>query len=117
MAKKVRRKLEEEEAAAFEFPVFDETGFVAKEFALTTAVALASLVAIVIGVVAWLATRAGLDWAIPFVLGFVLVAASPTLLGRLRSGTAPYTKSDWIGLLALEFFGFLAVWFVLVNVA
>ena len=31
MAKKVRRKLEEEEAAAFEFPTFDEVAFVEKE--------------------------------------------------------------------------------------
>ncbi len=116
MAKKVRRKLEEEEAAAFEFPTFDELGFVTKEFELAGALVLAVVIAVVIGVVDWILTRAGLPWFAPFGLGVLLVAVSPFLIGRLRRRSDLYTKGDWAGLIALEFFGFLALWFVLVNV-
>ena len=49
MAKKVRRKLEEEEAAAFEFPVFDEVGFVTKEYELMGGVTVASVIAVALG--------------------------------------------------------------------
>ncbi len=116
MAKKVRRKPDEaEEEEAFEFPVFDEAGFAAKEFELTTAVAIGAGIAVVLGALAWLATAAGLPWYLPFGLGFLVVIFSPYLLGRLRRGSSAYTKGDWAGVLALEFFGFLALWFLLVN--
>jgi hypothetical protein len=117
MAKKVRRRLEEEEAAAFQFPVFDETAFITKEFELSIALVLATAVAFLLGLLAWVATRTGLPWYAPFSLGLVAVALSPYLLRRLRAKSDVYTKGDWAGLIALEFFGWLALWFVLVNVA
>ncbi|HYA10777.1 MAG TPA: hypothetical protein VEH10_03795 [Thermoplasmata archaeon] len=117
MAKKVRRKLDEEaEAKAFDFPVFDEVGFAKKEFALTGAVALASGVAVLLGALAWLCTSVDLPWYVPFPLGFLVTLLSPTFLGRLTSNSSVFTKGDWAGIVALEFFGFLAVWFLLVNV-
>ena len=47
MAKKVRRKLEEEEASAFEFPPFDEVAFATKEYELTYGLSLAGMIAVV----------------------------------------------------------------------
>ena len=117
MAKKVRRKLEEEEAAAFEFPVFDEKAFVAKEFEMMWPVALAGLVAILLGILGWALTAAGMFAAIPWVLGFLGILASPFLIRRMRAKSSLYTKGDWAGLIALEFFGWLAIWFVLLNLS
>lgn len=116
MAKKVRRKPDEEaEEKAFDFPVFDEVAFATKEFALTTATAIAGGIAVALGVFAGYCTSLGLYWYVPFPIAFLIAVLSPMLLGRLNWGTAVFTKGDWAGLVALEFFGFLAVWFVLVN--
>jgi hypothetical protein len=117
MAKKVRRKLEEEEAAAFEFPVFDEVSFVKKEFEMGVALAVAAFLTILMGAVSWALTRAGVPWFGPFALGILLMIASPFIIRRLRPHSDMYTKGDWAALLAMEFFGWLALWFVLVNVA
>ncbi len=115
MAKKVRRP-PEDEAASFEFPTFDESGFLSKEFELGSALALASVFALVAGVLSFAATLLGLLWYVPFGLGILYVAVSPFLIRRLRSKSELYTKGDWAGLIALQFFGWLALWFVLVNV-
>jgi hypothetical protein len=117
MAKKVRRKLEEEEAAAFEFPVFDEVAFVSKEFEMTYALAIAGALTIVLGVLGWVLSVAGLFWYIVFPIGIVVLALSPMLVRRLRPKASAYTKGDWAGLIALEFFGWLALWFVLQNLS
>jgi len=45
------------------------------------------------------------------------VILSPLIIGRLRNGSSVFTKGDWAGVIAMEFFGFLAVWFLLVNAA
>ncbi|HTP54818.1 MAG TPA: hypothetical protein VML94_07700 [Thermoplasmata archaeon] len=115
MAKKARRRIEEEEAAAFEFPVFDEVAFVTKEFELASAVAIATILTLVLGTVAWALTRLGLLWYLTFLVGIVGLVLSPFLIQRLRERSDLYTKGDWAGLIALEFFGFLALWFVLAN--
>jgi hypothetical protein len=118
VAKKVRRKPDEEaEEKAFDFPVFDERAFASKEFLLTGAVTLAGVIAVLVGAFAWLCTSIALPWYVPFPIAFAIVAASPVFLGRVLRGSSVFTKGDWAGLLFLEFFGFLAVWFVLVNVA
>jgi hypothetical protein len=117
MAKKVRRKLEEEEAAAFEFPVFDEVGFMNKEFELTFALSLAGGYAVLLGILSWAMTISGLVWYIVFPLGLLLVALSPFLIRRLRTKSSVYTKGDWAGLIALQFFTWLALWFVLLNLS
>jgi hypothetical protein len=117
MAKKVRRKLEEEEEAAFEFPVFDEMAFVTKEFELTTALALAGVFAVLLGIVSWVLTTSGLGWYIVLPLGIFLLAVTPFVIRRLRVKSSTYTKGDWAGLLALEFFAWLALWFVLLNLS
>lgn len=117
MAKKVRRKPEEETAAAFEFPVFDEVGFVTKEFELMSALILAAVIALVLGILSWALTVTGLPWFVPFAIGLLGIALSPYLIRRLRVRSKLYTKTDWMGLVALQFFGWLALWFVLLNVS
>jgi len=117
MAKKVRRKLEEEEAAAFEFPAFDEVGFVTKEFELTAALVIVSLFAIGLGIVGWVMTAEAINAFVPFFIGIVGLVASPYAIRRMRSRSSLFTRGDWAGLLALEFFGWLALWFVLFNVS
>ncbi len=117
MAKKARRKLEEEEAAAFEFPVFDEAAYASKEFELGTGLMLAGLFTVLLGVLGWVLTVAGLPSLVPFGIGLVVIGASPFVIGRLRSASSLFTKGDWAGLIMLEFFGFLALWFLLLNLS
>jgi hypothetical protein len=116
MAKKARRKLEEEEAAAFEFPVFDEVAFVTKEFEMAAAVGVAIVFTISFGIVSWLLSRVTMIWWAGFVSGFIGLIISPFAIQQLRAQSDIYTKADWAGLIALEFFGWLALWFVLINV-
>ncbi len=116
MAKKVRRKPDEEaEEKAFDFPVFDEVAFATKEFQLTGGVAIAGAIAVLLGAFAWLCTSATLPWYVPFPICFLVAILTPWFLGRLVAGASAFTKGDWAGIVALEFFGFLAVWFVLVD--
>jgi predicted metal-binding membrane protein len=116
MAKKAKRKLEEEEEEAFEFPVFDDAAFVKKEFALATGLGIASGFAVGVGLIAFGLTLAGLQWWAPFALGILLTAATPFLLRRIQSQSSQFTKGDWVGLIFLVFFGYLAIWLVLVDV-
>jgi hypothetical protein len=116
VAKKVRRKPDEDaEEKAFDFPVFDEVAFADKEFGLTGAIVLAGLIALALGAFAWACTSGGLGWYVPFPIAFFLVVLSPVFLGRWIAKASRFTKGDWAGVIVLEFFGFLAVWFVLVN--
>ncbi|HLN50775.1 MAG: hypothetical protein ACLQD9_05400 [Thermoplasmata archaeon] len=116
MAKKVRRNPEAEEEAKFEFPEFDEAGFVSKELELTIALALACGFAVLLGLLSWFLTSILVPWWAPFLVGFAGIIVGPLAIRRLRSRSEIYTKGDWAGLIALMFFGWLALWFVLVNV-
>jgi hypothetical protein len=115
MAKKARRKLEEEEAAAFEFPPFDEAAFATKEFELGMGLLLAGIITLAIGVLSWALSVSGLPWFVPLILGAALIVVSPFLIRRLRTLSSLYTKGDWAGLIAMEFFGWFALWFVLLD--
>ena len=117
MAKKVRRKPAEEQAPAFEFPVFDEVAFLTKEFEMAYALGLAGAFTVLIGILSWALSVLGLFWYVVFPVGVVLIALVPFLIRRLRSRSSTYTKGDWAGLIALEFFGWLALWFVLLNLS
>lgn len=117
MAKKVRRKLEEEEAAAFEFPVFDETSFTTKEFELGAGLLLAGIITLAIGFVSWAVTVVlGSPW-VPLALGIFAIILSPFAIQRLRKLSSLYTKGDWAGLIMMEFFGWFALWFLLLNLS
>jgi hypothetical protein len=121
VAKKARKRLEEEaEAASFEFPVFDEQGFIAHEYEQTFATLYAVLIALALGVLsaalggALAAAAPALEALIPILVAIAVIIASPLLLARLRD-TSTYTKGDWASVILLEVFGWLGVWFLLAN--
>lgn len=123
MAKKARKRLEEEaEASAFEFPEFDTEGFLRHEFEQSIATGLALILAVALGVVSFLLTHllAGpaplFEGVVPAVVGIAVVAGSPALIGRLRSASDEYTKGDWVSLLLIEIFGWIGIWFLLTDV-
>jgi hypothetical protein len=117
MAKKARKKMEDDAVPAFEFPPFDDAGFLWKEYELATATAFAGVFALALGLMGWVLTGIGLNGFIPLGLGVLVMAGSVYLLQRIRPNAAHYTKGDWAGLLALEFFGWFAIWFLLLNLA
>jgi hypothetical protein len=117
MAKKARKKLEEDAEPAFEFPTFDEAGFVWKEYELAAATVYAAVFALVIGLATWALSAAGVNGFIPLALGLAGIVGSVFAIQWLRPTSRTYTKGDWAGLIALEFFGWLALWFVLLNLA
>lgn len=119
MAKKVRSRPEESEEHRFEFPVFDEEAFIRHELDLTWGMAMAVVIAIVAGTLSALLSAAGgaaLPVVAPVGLGILLIVASPFLYLRLRPSAESYTKGDWAGMVALEVFGWLGVWFLLISV-
>jgi hypothetical protein len=116
VAKKARKRLEEDAVPAFEFPKFDESGFIWKEFELTSATGLAGLLALVLGVVTWLLTSTGLNGYISLGIGIAGLVGSAFLIQMVRPNSRHYTKGEWAGLIALEFFGWFAVWFLLLNI-
>jgi hypothetical protein len=118
MAKKVRRRLEEEEAAkSFEFPVFDDVAFVSHEFELTYATALGALLALAEGLLSWAFSVVGLPWFAAAIVAPAMIIASPFLILRLRSRAIEYTKGDWAGLIVIQLFGWLALWFLFLNLS
>jgi hypothetical protein len=115
MAKKARRKLEEEEEQAFEFPPFDEDGFATKEFELGSGLLLAGIITLLIGFISWAISTTGITVWVPLALGILVIALSPFVIQRFRTLSTLYTKGDWAGLIAMEFFGWFALWFLLLN--
>ncbi|MCI4317914.1 MAG: hypothetical protein L3J96_05190 [Thermoplasmata archaeon] len=117
MAKKAKRKLEEDEAnASFEFPEFDERKFIVHEFEQSWAIAIAFALSGLLGALSYLIDRVNLPLIFPVVVGVGLVALSPFLILRIRPLASEYTKGDWAGLILTEFFGWLGIWFLLLNV-
>jgi hypothetical protein len=92
VAKKVRRKLEQEDEPAFEFPTFDEKAFADKEFELTFALSLAGIFCVLLGVLSWALSVIGLWWFEVFPLGLVLIGVSPSVIARLRAKSSVYTR-------------------------
>lgn len=113
MAKKVRARIEEKEENTFEFPVFDDRTFVRHELELTWATIIVVAVAILLALLSYAVSRTALPVAIAAVIGVVGVAASPSLVQRIRESAGSYTKGDWAGLIAVELFLWLGVWFLL----
>jgi hypothetical protein len=117
MAKKARRKLDEDaEADAFTFPEFDERKFLRHEYEQTAATGLAIGLAILLGFVSWAIDRVGLPLVVPVVVSVAVIVFSPYLFLRVRETAGEYTKGDWAGLILTETFGWLGVWFLLLDV-
>lgn len=113
MAKKGRQKIEEKESTAFEFPVFDETGFIRHELDLSWATVIALTFSVLLGVLGAVAVHFGLPFTIPIVIGILGIAAIPSTVQSIRHSDEVYTKGDWAGILAVAFFVWLGVWFLL----
>ncbi|MCI4325766.1 MAG: hypothetical protein L3K00_07825 [Thermoplasmata archaeon] len=117
MAKKGKRKLDEAgEIKPFEFPAFDERKFLLHEYEQTVATVIAITLAVVLGVVSWAMDRAGLPLVVPVVVSIALIVFSPYLFQRVRDAAGDYTKGDWAGLILTEAFGWLGIWFLLIDV-
>jgi len=117
VAKKAKRKLEEEAENAFEFPEFDEKGYLAHEFEQFYATVTGFVLGVVIGVAAFGVGLTGVSVYLPLGVGLAGTAAGALVIRQLRAGSADYTKGDWAALVALMFFTFLGFWFLLANVA
>jgi hypothetical protein len=120
MAKKARRKLDEDESPAFQFPEFDVRTFLTHEYEQTYATAIVIVLAVLLALLAValdsILNGTGLATLVPLVLGVAIVAFTPFLILRLRGPAKQYTKGDWAGLILTEVFGFLGLWFLLLNV-
>ncbi|HXQ94656.1 MAG TPA: hypothetical protein VN864_05775 [Thermoplasmata archaeon] len=115
MAKKARRKAEEEEANEFTFPEFDERNFLRHEYEQTFAMGIALAIAIGLGAISWAIDSAGLPVVIPIVVAAAAIVFSPFLYLRIRDIAGEYTKGDWAGLILMETFGWLGIWFLLLD--
>jgi Na+/H+-dicarboxylate symporter len=118
MAKKVRAKPEPVEESRFEFPVFDERAFISHELELTYGMAFGIVLSVLAGLLsAWITLNVGsaIPVATPVVIGVGIMVATPLVFPRLRASAADYTKSDWAGVLALEFFAWLGLWLLIAG--
>jgi hypothetical protein len=117
MAKKAKRKLDEDGAIKpFEFPEFDERKFLRHEYEQTFATGIAISIAVFLGVVSWAMDRVGLPLIVPVVFSIAFVVFSPYLYLRIRETATEYTKGDWAGLILTEAFGWLGIWFLILDV-
>jgi hypothetical protein len=113
MAKKGRQKIEEEKATAFEFPVFDETGFIRHELDLSWATVIALTLAFLLGVLGAVVVHIGLPYTVSIAIGVLGLAAVPSTIQTVRHSREVYTKGDWAGIIAVAFFVWVGVWFLL----
>lgn len=126
MAKKVRKRLEEDQKVKeFEFPHFDARGFIHHELEQSYATAVSLTFAILLAVVSWRLTAAGLAnpaiGILPFVLGSLALGvvgafAMSLVLRRYRPKAEEYKRGDWVGLLMTYLFLWAGLWALLVNV-
>lgn len=117
MAKKVRRKPEEDdEVHSFKFPEFDERKFLDHEYDQTRATIVAFLFSVLVAFVSFGLDRAGVWLGLAPLAGIALIAASPFVIREFKSEKVEYTKGDWAALILMELFGWLGIWFVLGNV-
>jgi hypothetical protein len=115
MAKKARRKADENAEPAFEFPVFDDHAFLSHEFEMTIATSIALGIAVLLGLLSWSLEVVALPWFVPVGLSIAIIAAAPVILTRIRTEARTYTKGDWAGLFLMEIFGWLGFWFLFAN--
>ncbi len=122
MAKKVRPKAADATPAepSFQFPVFDEKAFVTKEYEVTLGMVVTGLLSVVVGIASWAVTAALASfsdaWVLSVLIGFAGLLGLHPLVNSLHPRAHVYTKGDWAGLMAVVFFGWLAIWFMLSDI-
>lgn len=119
MAKKVRPRPTEDrpQEPGFEFPVFDEAAYLDKEFEITRGMAIAGLLAVGVGIASWAGTSAGLPWPAQIVFGIIGLIVVYPVVHALHPRAHVFSTGDWAALLATVFFGWLAIWFMLLDLA
>ena len=116
MAKKARRRLEEaEEEEAFRFPDFDERKILAHEYEQSFATAFAVVFAVLLGLMGWALDRTSIATAVPWLIGFFGVVATPFVRRMLRPRSGEYSKGDWAWIVLTTCFGWLGLWFLFLN--
>jgi hypothetical protein len=116
VAKKAKRKIEEEEEAKFDFPVFDDRAFVTHELELTWATLIAFGLAVLAALLSTIGQRA-LAPVIGLAIGVAFLIGGPLLIRNLRISSGDYTKGDWAGVILILFFAWLGLWFLFQSVA
>jgi hypothetical protein len=115
VAKKVRKKTDElEEYRSFQFPSFDESRFLTHEFDQMAGTLAAISIAVGLGIASFFITHIGIPY-VPVVLALVVVIFSPSLIRRIHRPVTPFTKGEWAGFFLMEIFGWLGIWFLLLN--
>ena len=115
MAKKVRKKPDElDEYRTFQFPSFDEQRFLTHEFDQMAGTLAAISIAVGLGIASFFITHLGIDY-VPIALAVVVTFLSPYLIRRIHRPVTPFTKGEWAGFFLMELFGWLGIWFLLLN--
>jgi hypothetical protein len=125
MAKKVRKKLDEDEKYhKFQFPEFDVRGFILHELEQSYATLYALGFAVLFALAAWRITLVGLSnslGVLPFSLACIGVgiAGDVVMLLVVRKFRHPssleYRRGDWASLASVYLFLFLGIWALLLN--
>jgi hypothetical protein len=117
VAKKAKRRLEEDEQyRSFEFPTFDEPKFIHHEFEQTVATVIAFGFAVGLGAFSFAVGGTVLTALVALVVSVAVIVFTPWLFQRIRPLAAEYTKGEWAGILMMEIFGWLGIWFLLTDV-
>lgn len=118
MAKKVRGvpDAESDEEPDFEFPAFDERGFLDHEYEITRGMLITLGVAFLVAGISWAVNYVKLDWWLPLLIGFGVLIGLYWIVTALHHRAYIYTKGEWATLLAVYFFGWLAAWFVILDI-
>jgi hypothetical protein len=120
MAKKARQKPEEKTVeSTFEFPVFDEAAYIRHELEVTLGMGLAIVWAVIAGVLSTFVSILGgssLTIAAPLAIGILIILSSFVVFPAVHSSVSTYTKTEWAGLVALQVFGWIGLWFLLSEI-
>ncbi|HTT26110.1 MAG TPA: hypothetical protein VMH90_04005, partial [Thermoplasmata archaeon] len=107
----------EDAEPGFEFPEFDEPGFLRHEFEQFYATIIAFVLGVVVGIAAYVVGRLAVPVAVPFGVGIAGVVVGTLLIRQVRPASSEYTKGDWASLVVLIFFGFLGFWLLFAGLS
>lgn len=113
MAKKRRKHQIEKEEKEYKPPEFDKKEFMETEINVAKGTILAALLAIPMGIVAFLVMP--LSVAGGLLVGLTGIGVVYFVLTLLRVGVHSYKITHWLGVISSYFFLFLAVWILLCN--
>ncbi|MDE1822308.1 MAG: hypothetical protein KGJ23_07080 [Euryarchaeota archaeon] len=126
MAKKVKKRVEEDQhVKEFKFPHFDARAFILHELEQSYATAIALSLALLLAVVSWQVTVAGLGsgstGVLPFALGALAMGVAGAvamvfLIQKVRPKAEEYKRGDWASLVMTYLFLWAGIWALLVDV-